>query len=67
MKEPPMTATQLRSRYPKLWRSVYDMTLDDIRLAKKTDKFVMTKTTAERIAHNAAFIACSTLHTMVSK
>lgn len=57
----------LKDHYGRLWNSVEAMTYDDIRLAKKTDKFIMNESTARRIAHNAAFIATSTLDAILKR
>lgn len=62
-----MNAKKLKATYPRLWKSVYNGVYDDLRLAKKTDKFNMLDKTARRLCHNAAFFACSTIHVMVTK
>lgn len=62
-----LNSKYLKSNYKTLWKSVEEMVFEDIRLAKKTDKFSMLENTAHRIAYNAAFIATSTIDIMLKK
>jgi hypothetical protein len=58
-----MRTNDLKKRYPTLWDSVESMVKDDVDMvcrAKKCMIGTLTEADVARIAHNAAFIACST-------
>jgi hypothetical protein len=50
-----MKATTLKRKYPDVWASVYDGTMQEMRMAAPT------------VAHNAAFYACSEMHKAASR
>jgi hypothetical protein len=62
-----MTAKNLRNYAPVLWDAVKSGVYDDLRMQKKIHKFDMTKTAAEAIAHNAAFLAVAYVQDMLTR
>jgi hypothetical protein len=57
-----MRAIDLKRKYPKLWKYMYDSVYDDLRLQKKINGFIMKDKDAKIIAHNAAFFATHYVH-----
>jgi len=61
---------QLKAKYPILWDSVEYMVADDVKLVLKSKKDMVdtiSDVDIKRIAHNAAFTACSTQWTIDNK
>jgi len=62
----------LKNKYPIIWNEVYDRMILDLKecmpradVALFEDKYRYNK--LDRIAHNAAFLACSAIHKMIKK
>lgn len=58
-----MRASDLKNKYPTLWSEVNRNMLGLIHATTST----LTDKEAEVMAHNAAFIACSELHKIITR
>lgn len=60
-----LTATKLKRKHPALWVAVEEELRDTLLLYPDTD--ALSREAQDRIAHNAAFIACATLNKLSKK
>lgn len=57
-----MTAKQFQEKFPYLWGEVYDGVKNDFTMIDDLESLNLTDKHIERIAFNAAFIACDALY-----
>jgi hypothetical protein len=61
-----MRDKELRKKYPKMWRAVYDNTMFELKSGPYIgEKIEINHRATVRVAHNAAFIACAIHHEMM--
>jgi hypothetical protein len=61
-----MRVYDLQKKYPELWERVESVMLDDIAHINKSKSASIPDVVAKRIAHNAAFMACSEHHKLAN-
>ena len=67
-----MKATQLKKKFPEIWNEVYNGMIEDLLLCMSGMDIQQYKESNKdcrilRIAHNAAFLACYSIHQFTKK